>query len=352
MLPRYGSLGASSRLRLVQYVPFLANAGVEVDSVPLLGDQYLREKYAGNLPVRHIISAYFSRLRRLLKSPAYDVLWVEKELWPWLPAFTELAFLPSSARLIVDYDDAIFHSYDHHRQMAVRSLLGKKIDVVMRRADLVLAGSDYLADHARYAGSKWVEWLPTVVDLERYPLTTTKPSNRHVVIGWIGSPSTAKYLQIVAPALAELAARYDIRSVAIGARLDQVQGTPFEALPWTEQSEYSSLRSLDIGIMPLPDEPWERGKCAYKLVQYMACSLPVVASPVGANSQLVEHGSNGYLASTTADWVRSLECLIQSADLRTQLGSAGRQKVEGTYSIQAQLPRLTRMLSQLTGPRV
>jgi glycosyltransferase involved in cell wall biosynthesis len=340
MLPRYGQLGASSRLRSLQFIPSLEAAGISVDVSSLLSDVYVKDVYAGKHSVVSTMRAYMARYRRLLSVKKYDVVWVEKEALPWIPAWLELLALPGSTRLVVDYDDALFHRYDAHRSIVVRLALGGKIDAVMRRANLVTAGNEYLATRARYAGARHIEWLPTVVDLERYPLPECRQPSDEVVVGWIGSPSTAKYLDLVAPVLADLTKKYRLRCIAIGAREDQVANTPFHAVPWTEQSELADLCALDIGIMPLVDDLWERGKCGYKLIQYMACALPVVASPVGVNSHIVDVGENGFLASSLPEWAEAIERLIGDASLRRDFGAAGRRKVEAVYSLQAQAPRL------------
>jgi glycosyltransferase involved in cell wall biosynthesis len=141
-----------------------------------------------------------------------------------------------------------------------------------------------------------------------------------------------------------MAARASIACVAIGAREDQVADGPFLAKPWSEADEVRSLKGLDIGIMPLPDEPWTRGKCGYKLIQYMASGLPVVASPVGVNGDIVRHGENGFLASTEREWNEALSRLIADPDLRRRMGALGRRRVEREFSLKVQAPRLERLV--------
>lgn len=346
MLPRYDVLGASSRLRMLQYIPALEAAGIHVDAAPLLDNRYVSDLYSGRISPARILRAYVRRLWILWTARGHELIWLEKELFPWLPAWLERLVLPARMPLVVDYDDAVFHRYDQHRSRLVRWLLGRKIDRVMRRADMVIVGNDYLAERARAAGSMHVEWLPTVVDLQRYAPRTIEESSDEVIIGWIGSPATAHYLHLVAPALAAVASRHAIRCVAIGARPDQVSDTPFEAWPWSESTEVSMLYRIHIGIMPLPNEPWEQGKCGYKLIQYMACGLPVVASPVGVNMQIVQTGENGELAEGIAEWSQAIERLVTDVDRRRRMGEAGRQSVQRDYSLQAQAERLAGMLRQ------
>lgn len=344
MLPRYDALGASSRLRMLQYIPALQASGFDVHVAPLLDDGYVTDLYAGSVSVWKVARAYLRRLRMLWSASGYDVVWMEKELFPWLPAWIETYLLPKTIPVVADYDDAVFHRYDQHRFGLVRWVLGNKIDRVMQRADLVTVGNGYLAERATHAGARHVEWLPTVVDLDRYPLIARKSASDKVTIGWIGSPATAHYLHALTDALQEVASSHPLRCVAIGARADQLQGTPFEAWAWSESAEVGMLDQFDIGIMPLPDEPWEQGKCGYKLIQYMACGVPVVASPVGVNVDIVQAGENGQLAHTPTEWVQTISLLAGDAGLRQRMGAAGRQSVETIYSLQAQAMRLAGML--------
>jgi glycosyltransferase involved in cell wall biosynthesis len=349
VLSRYGMLGASSRLRIRQYLPHFREAGIEMLCHALLDDEYLNALYARRAAPRSVLRGYSGRLRALWQANRFDALLVEKESLPWLPALIELA-LYGNTPLWVDYDDAIFHRYDRHTSALVRAGLGRKLDAIMHRADLVTAGNNYLMQHAVDAECRHVEYVPTVIDLRRYPRAPKPPHNHDVVIGWIGSPSTANYLKLVAPTLERLARRHPIRCVAIGARADQLRDTPFHAAPWSEATEVEQVRGIDIGIMPLPDTPWERGKCGYKLIQYMACGLPVVASPVGVNNQIVR-GDNGYLADDAQAWSEALERLILDAPLRAAMGRAGRARVEQEFCLQVQAPRLIGFLQELVGER-
>ena len=344
ILPRYAPLGASSRLRMYQYLPALRAAGFEVEVSPLFGDAYVRALYAGQRDWGDMLRGYVRRLASQWTSASFDAVWVEKELLPWFPSFAER--LRGRAVVVADYDDAVFHRYDRHPSALVRGLLGRRIDAVMQRADVVTAGNGYLAERARAAGCPRVEHLPTVVDLERYVPRTRGERHSPLVIGWIGSPATAHYLRPLAPAIEQLRERTALRAIALGARPDQVAGTPFEAVEWSEAAEAGQVGTFDIGIMPLPDEPWERGKCGYKLIQYMASGLPVVASPVGVNSEIVKPGLNGALADTPEEWLAALGQLADDPALRARLGAEGRKRVEDWYSLQAQAPRLISILQE------
>jgi glycosyltransferase involved in cell wall biosynthesis len=343
-LGRYSRLGASSRLRLYQYRTYLEQNGFQVCVSPLLGDHYIKRLYSGaGIPMGNVVKAYVVRLIRLLQSNNFDAVWIEKEALPWLPSWIELGLFPRELPMIVDYDDAVFHRYDMHPLMLVRAVLGQKIDAVMRRADLVTVGNDYLGDRARRAGARRVELLPTVVNEADYAVERTVGTGPFT-IGWIGSPSTAHYLHLIGPVLRNISNGTGARIVAVGANSEQLKGLPVEVIPWSEQTEVSEIQRFDIGVMPLADGSFERGKCGYKLIQYMACGKPVVASPVGANKVIVRDDIEGYLPCNVAQWGYVLQKLSNDTSLRHRLGDAGRRRVAATYSLKVTAPRLEKLI--------
>jgi glycosyltransferase involved in cell wall biosynthesis len=342
-LTRYARLGASSRLRLYQYLPYLREAGIEATVAPLFGDDYVRGLYIGNISRLAVLIAYFVRLRFIFQARKFDLVWLEYEMLPWLPSWTELALLPKNMQLVVDYDDAVFHRYDQHRVSLVRKLLGRKIDAIMQRADVVIVGNEYLGERAKQAGARRLELLPTVVDASRYAVSEKEDASP-VTIGWIGQPSTAKYLSQLVPVLKKMITKHGVRVVAIGPKPAQFQQLPVEVRPWSEGTEAAEIQQFDIGIMPLSDSGWERGKCGYKLIQYMACGKPVVATPVGVNKVIVRQGVNGFLANTEAEWCDAIDVLCQDAALRKRMGAEGRKIMEQNYSLQFAAPRLAELL--------
>ena len=345
-LTKYARNGASSRYRTFQYLPWLEQAGIHCQVMPLFDEAYLSHRYqSGRGHARDLVRAFLRRLGALVAARHFDLVVVEKEIFPYFPALPERALGWLGVPYVADYDDALFHQYDQHRSPWIRRLLGRKIARVMRRAALVTAGNAYLADYAVRAGAPRVEIIPTVIDLGRYPQSSAiRLPNAPFTIGWIGSPSTAKYLQTIAPALAEVCAGGLSRVRLIGSGPLELHDVPVEVLPWDESTEVSNMQQFDVGIMPLPDQAWERGKCGFKLIQYMACGLPVVASPVGVNTEIVEHGQNGFLASTIDEWVEAMRTLMLDTKLRQRMGQAGRRKVEEDYCVQATGPRLTELI--------
>ncbi|AWJ85522.1 glycosyl transferase, group 1 (plasmid) [Azospirillum sp. TSH58] len=344
LLSRYGPRGPSSRLRHYQFLPALAEAGMSVAVAPLLPDSYLEALYAGRQrPLRSIVGAYVSRIRQMASARSFDLLWIEKELLPWIPYGAERWILESAPPYIVDFDDAWFHHYDRNRWPLVRRLLGSKLDRVMQHAALVTVGNGYLAKRAESAGARSIATLPTVVDLTRYPAAPHQAGGLPAV-GWIGSPITDHYLGLVEEPLRRMVMGNEARLCLVGATPAALSGLPADRHEWREDTETSRIAAFDIGIMPLADTPWERGKCGYKLIQYMACGKPVVASPVGVNRDIVEHGVNGFLAETPEEWTSALRRLANDPDLRRRLGVAGRAKVEQHYSLAGTAPRLAELL--------
>jgi glycosyltransferase involved in cell wall biosynthesis len=341
LLTRYERLGASSRVRFLQFLPALEQQGFTFDVQPLLDNAYVRSLYGGP-PVGggSLVRSYARRFRALARRMRYDLIWLEKEALPWFPTWLEIARL-QGLPYVVDYDDAWFHRYVNHW---LSPLLGHKIDAVMRVAHTVVAGNDYLARRARQAGARQVEIVPTAIDLERYRDLPVVPRTDGVTVGWIGIPLNAHYLTIAGPALRVVD---QLKLHVVGAPVPgELAGIPAESFAWSEDSEIARISAFDIGIMPLHDTPWERGKCAYKLLQVMAAGKPVIASPVGANAQVVRHGVNGFLADTTEEWTNALRTLASDPALRQRMGAEARRTVQDRYSAAIVAPRLAAILQQ------
>ena len=335
-LTKYTRKGASSRLRSYQYFPYLETQGIVIKVSPLFDGQYLENLYTKKSVLKQIIKAYIRRFFVLGKVFKYDKVVIEKELFPYLPTWIEHSLKKLNIQYIVDYDDAIFHNYDKNRNSIVHFFLKHKIDKVMKYSQYVIVGNSYLKEKAVSSGVKNIQIIPTVIDLNRYSVKD-KCNEGNIVIGWIGTNSTIKYVKKIVPVLEKLIANYNVRIHIVGAGESLELGENEIHIKWSEDSEVQSILTFDIGIMPLDDGDWEKGKCGYKLIQYMACAIPVVASAVGANKDIVEHGLNGFLVSEFNDWYTYMEQYIQNAALRKQHGQQGRFLVENKYCVQKQL---------------
>ena len=339
VLAKYGTLAASVRQRFLLYSPFLAKQNIELTVSPLFDNDYLSRRFAtGRATIASVVRSYMRRVKALLAAHRYDLVMIHYDALPYFPAAFERLLMRTKIKYIYDYDDASFHQYDLSSNPIVRFFLGTKIASVVKAASLVFAGSPYLIDYAKNKNTNLV-YVPTVVDTELYLLKKHTNSNERLVIGWIGSPSTTKYLQALISTIADSSGGKKIKLIAIGATpfpIDDVR-CEVEFRKWSEETEVSDMLECDIGIMPLTDTPWSRGKCAFKLIQYMACGLPVVASPVGANVKVVTEDV-GILASTPQQWREAFETLAASPDLRARMGIAGRMLVEEQYSLKSTAP--------------
>ncbi len=340
-LTKYGPRAASTRQRFLQYVEPLRSSGIELTVSPLLDDRHVAALEDGrrSSPL-YVASRYVRRLGALISATKYDLLWVHCELFPYLPGWFERMGIQIGKRPIVfDYDDAIFHMYDAHRYGFVRSFLGRKLEPLLQRAAGATCGNAYLRDYAaQFCGRSII--LPTVVDTRIYRPVERDPSQR-LTVGWIGSPSTWKNVRAILPVLQNLCATHDVlfRAVGAGAASAGDQFAEMERIAWSEATEVAEVQHFDIGIMPLIDAPFERGKSGYKLVQYMACGLPSVGSPVGVNETILDEGC-GLLASTSSQWKDALERLVLDDRLRSQIGAAARRRAVEKYSLEAHAPRL------------
>jgi glycosyltransferase involved in cell wall biosynthesis len=348
LLSRYTRLGASSRLRTMQYLPDLASNGFKIESVPFFDDIYLRELYKGDRNNISIIKYLFERIGKIMKYSSADLIWIEKEALPWIPWFIEGSLLPKNVPIVTDYDDAVFHRYDMHKRKLIRTMLSSKIKKIMKNSSLVISGNSYLNSYAINAGAKKTFIVPTVVDLNTYNFKEKSLDKNIACVGWIGTPQTWQELahpihQILSPILKKNGAIFR----AIGASMEPSINDTLEITPWTEESEVKLIQSMDIGVMPLPDNPWTRGKCGYKLIQYMACGLPVVASSVGVNCDIVENGINGFLVDNDDDWQKAIEKLLNDPGLRKEMGKAGRKKIEQQFSLQTWGPRVAKMFEDV-----
>lgn len=334
-LTKYTRLAGSSRMRSYQYFPYLEEAGMQVTVKPFFDDAYLKDFYAGKKNISAVLKSYVKRLGVLFSVFNYDRVVIEKEIFPFLPALAEWMLKRLGIQYIVDYDDAIFHNYDQSANPMIKKFLGNKIAKVMRFSGTVVAGNQYLADYAARSGAKNIEIIPTVIDLERYPIKQNADDEQFIV-GWIGTKTTfEKHLLPCKDWIKALQNQEpNIRFHIVGITEDMDLGKNVQYIRWTEETEVAEILKMDIGLMPLQDSKWEKGKCAYKLIQYAACGIPGVASDVGMNREVTVPGETGILASADEEWIQAIKTLKSNTELRHQMGCNARKKVEERYCIQ------------------
>lgn len=348
-LSLYGPQAASHRVRLSQFQQALADQGIELQIQSLLDDDYIHRSFAGGRPsLRGLIAAYGQRLNLLQRSAPADLAIVYGELLPFLPPFLESHLL--KIPYIYDCDDAFHLKYRSGRFRWLQRLLGAKFDHIMASASAVTAGNAGLAAYARRFNPNAV-LLPSVVDTDHYRPVDPAPASAPFTVGWIGSPSTAPYLQQLVEPLQQLARERPVRFLVVGGPSPAISGVQVIERPWSIEHEVPLIQQFSVGVMPLPDSEWARGKCAYKLIQCMACGIPVIASPVGANVQAVPP-SCGMLADSSAEWLAALRELAADADLRQRMGAAGRCWVEDRYSLRSALPVLASVICRAVSASV
>jgi len=342
-LARTGLRGPSTRYRIAQYRVELLRLGVEVELAPLFDEAWFRILEARPAPWRALLKAGYSLVRlgarvaqaRRADRGDHDLVLIEQQLFPYLPWALERWLWPRRKPVLLEFDDAIWLTWAHAAKLAA----------ACARADAVLAGNEFLAAFARRSARR-VEVVPTTIDLSRYPVAPPPPAaGRALRLGWIGLRYNLAYLSPLAGPLRRLAAQgvaLELRVISSGAPLGREwDGLPLVQRPWSEAGEVAEMQACDVGLMPLPDDNWARGKCGLKLLQFMAAGRPVVASPVGVNRELLRHGENGLLAADAAGWEDALRRLAGDPGLRARLGAAGRRTVESGYSLSGWAGRLS-----------
>jgi len=341
----YPSMTPGSRVRLVQLAPHLRAHGVSLNYLTTLSDaEYLAltspQRVAG-LPAK--AHAFMSGVARAIKPPQpADLLLVYR-----LRFLTPIPRIEPIPKLdVYDFDDALLvgSTFPWNRRLAWLKREAARCRTYLSRARLVIAGNSYLAETAR-SYARGIEVIPSCVDPSIQPLRAHAETDP-VRIGWIGSASTAPYLAQLMPVFERLNAnRVRAKLVVVGTTVN-LRAPWMEHREWSLDTEQAELANFDIGVMPLPDDEWTRGKCGYKLLQYFAAAVPAVASPVGVNRSIIGN-ARGYLAETAVDWFRALSELINDVDLRREMGANGRAFVEREFSYQRWAPEYAALLRQL-----
>jgi|SRR5215831_7385698 len=333
------------RYRIEQWAPILKQLGDEITFEPFRGDELNSLLSHDGNTVRKIYltgreSARRLKVLKLIKG--FDLVYIYKEVALLGPALIERYIGLTGVPIVFDFDDAIFvHSpYGTPDKRYFRWLkFPGKTGTICRLAAHVIVGNSYLASYCSRFNQN-VTVVPTTIDTAKYTLDESKAAAEPPVIGWSGSYSTVHHLNTVRRALTRLAERERFRVRVIGTDNYQIDGVEVEAMPWRPETETADLSALDIGIMPLPDDEWARGKCGCKALQYMALGIPTLCSPVGVNTEIIQDDENGLLATTEDQWIEKLTRLLHSPSLRHRLGRAGRATVETGYSMAMHAPRV------------
>jgi glycosyltransferase involved in cell wall biosynthesis len=345
---------ASERYRIYQFVSHLEHAGFSCTIRPFATRALHRAIQTEKLAPKLLLTplCYMRRALHLSTISHYDAVVVHRGIFPFPWPALERMIIRRNTKVIFDFDDAI---HVGHQDIGATKYpwiyklkYGSGVNEMLRNSAHVVAGNRTLADHALKFNSQ-VSIIPTVVDLDQYAYSTPRHSTEVITIGWVGSRSTSPYLLEIESALRKLSEAHPgkLRFRLYGHPERKLNLPNFESLPFSLATEIADLRSLDIGIMPAPDNAWTRGKCAFKAIQYMALGIPTVVSPVGMATELVEHGVNGFSARTPDEWFEVLNRLVTDVNLRGQFSEAGRKTIESQYSLQAWGPRLADLLRRV-----
>lgn len=336
-------VGPSSRYRIYQYISFLRKAGIEVAVAPLFRDGWFRILDIQQKPLRaaakglYSLVRLFARIKDILSVGKYDLYVFEHQAFPYVPSILEGFAQKLNPNMLLEFDDAIFLTFLHKR----------KIPRLIGMSRHVIVGNHFLRDYAVQFNPN-VTAIPTVVDTDRCRPKRDYHHPGKLNIGWVGLAYNLSYVQGLSGVLQKL--RKEIGEfvlTVISSRSFELDGVEVIFKQWSYDNEVQEIRSFDIGIMPLANDEWAKGKCGLKVLQYMACGVPVVASPVGVNCEIINDGENGFLAATDEEWSEKLSLLARDEAVRRRLGRKGRETVEKHYSLRIWGPRVAKLYKGL-----
>lgn len=348
----------SQRFRFEQYLSFLKENGFDYDFSWLISEKDDSRFYSpGNLrtKVMILLRSWWKRKKDAWRASDYDIVFVQREAFMTGSTRFEKKFTKSGAKLVFDFDDAIWNldTSDANKKFEWLKNPGKTAEIISM-SHLVIAGNQYLANYAK-RHNKNVVIIPTTIDTNEYRRDgdlsdRAEPRvDKAICIGWSGSLTTIKHFEFAVPFLREIKKKYgdrvSIKVIGDSTYLNEELGV--RGIAWKKEDEVIELSSFDIGIMPLPDDEWAKGKCGLKGLQYMALGIPTIMSPVGVNTEIIRDGENGMLASTTEEWVSKLDQLISSAELRRSIGTAAIKSVKDSYSVEVWRTKYVELLSKL-----
>jgi glycosyltransferase involved in cell wall biosynthesis len=351
---KYTQKGPSSRYRIFQYLPFYLFEKINIEVNPLLGDDYIENLYnQKSFSKIKILKWYLQRVIRILKLKKDDLVYIEYEFFPYFPAFFEWYLVKiKKIKYIVDYDDAIFHSYDNNSKWIIKLLFSNKISKVIKYSKHVITGSPYLTCYAK-KNNKNVTEIPTSIDFDIYNVESDKnkeDGDNVLKIGWIGSKTTSKNIIAIIPALLLIASKYEVKLFLLGfdkTLLHLLEGIDYRYMVWTKETEIEDIKSFDVGIMPLDDTLFNKGKCGFKLIQYMACSLPTISSSLEANVKINRNKKNLH-ADTNQEWIHAFEKIIKSKNEYITIGKENKMIIEKEYSIQSNAKMYIKIFKKLS----
>lgn len=348
---RYPIEGASSRYRVYQYLPQLESMGVSCEVQSFMDKPMYQLSFTPGHSLKKIwmtMKATIRRLKALSAYRNYDIIYMQRELFPFAPPWLEKYLHRRGAVLFYDFDDALFiKKPSRYNPLATLLRSPSKTIEIFRHVDCVVAGNNWLRDKARAEGAYAVT-VDVAEDTNRIRMHAVHSNDRQVTIGWLGSKSTVKYLKLIEPVLKSIANKHPgVRFEIVGGGEFDMPGVPWVHTEWSMESELEALQRFDIGLMPLPSEDWAQGKSGGKARTYMAAGVVPVCSAIGYNLELITHGQTGYLCKTNAEWYAAINKSIQDAEMRQHLAEAARAEVENKFSIEGQATKIKNLFDKV-----
>ena len=316
---------AASKYRVLQYLPYLKEHGVQATVMPFQ-------------------KGFFDKLKVFKSVNQYDILFIQRKRFPVL----WLKFIRKNAKKIVyDFDDSVMYRNSKAANPESNTRV-KMFKNMVNASDYVIAGNEYLQKNTTPFTHN-VTIIPSPIDMSLYPLKKYSEKNDNITLGWIGATGSIHYLEKMKPVFEALGKKYeDLRLKIICNVFFDCDNITVEKKLWSEQEEVADIQSFDIGLMPLMDDPWSHGKCGLKILQCLATGVPVVCSPAGVNKEIVKNGVHGFWANTREEWIEKLEILINDPNRRERMGMEGRKRVIEHYSLEANAPRMLKIFQQLS----
>jgi glycosyltransferase involved in cell wall biosynthesis len=349
VLTPYPNRSADTRYRISQYIPYLEDHGWQVTCKPFMDDKFFSMYNSTGKSIEKLLRTIFRLLIRIvdcLQARNYDVVFIHKEAFAFGPPLLERIVKNNQPNLIYDMDDAFWTHPTQFSQIGWRFRDSNRIQKIIRMSSLILAGNDYIADYAKKVNPNCI-YFPTVLDMGYYTLREELPDDI-ITIGWVGRWSSQSYLYDLQPVFEKLYKEHpniQFHFIGVGATFS-MPNLPVAVTPWTLEREITDLLPIDIGIMPLSEDGYSKGKCGFKLLQYMSLGIPAVASPIGVNEKIITDGKNGFLAASLGEWFEKLSILVNDGKLRSKMGKSARRTVVENYSLDIYAPKLLELLNK------
>lgn len=337
-MPYPSGTAASQRFRFEQYYSFLREEGWEIEKAPFLDEETWEILYSKGFYLKKVLGLLKGFLKRfffLFNAAKYDAIFIHREAAPLGPPFCEWAFKVLGRKIIFDFDDAVWLSNTSKENKIISWIkFPNKIKFIIKNAKKVSAANESLFAFAKKLNDNII-LNPTTIDTTFHHNVVVDQNKEELVIGWTGTHSTLKYLEVILPVIKLLEEEFKFTFLVIADKDPGFNLNNYKFIKWNKETEIEDLSKINIGIMPLFNDEWSKGKSGFKILQYFALGIPAVASPVGVNSMFIEEGKSGFLCEKEEDWYKALKFLLTSSESRTLMGLKGQKLVKENFSVES-----------------